>query len=96
MTVALADARIIHVGGRVVKNVAGYDLCKLFVGSHGTLGLILDVTFKLRPRPRREATVVAHARDARTLLEAGRAVIAANLSPVAAELLSAGQPGVDR
>ena len=38
MTVALADARIIHVGGRVVKNVAGYDLCKLFVGSHGTLG----------------------------------------------------------
>ncbi|HEX7176678.1 MAG TPA: FAD-binding oxidoreductase, partial [Pyrinomonadaceae bacterium] len=89
MTVALADARIIHVGGRVVKNVAGYDLCKLFVGSHGTLGLILDVTFKLRPRPRREATVVAQARDTRTLLEAGRAIIAANLSPVAVELLSA-------
>jgi FAD/FMN-containing dehydrogenase len=89
MTVALADASLIHVGGRVVKNVAGYDLCKLFVGSHGTLGLILDATFKLRPRPRREATVVAHARETPALLEASRAILGANLSPVAAELLSA-------
>ncbi|MBD0327277.1 MAG: FAD-binding protein, partial [Pyrinomonadaceae bacterium] len=48
MRVALADGRLIKAGGRVVKNVAGYDLCKLFVGSYGTLALILELTFKLR------------------------------------------------
>ena len=51
MRVALADGRIIKAGGRVVKNVAGYDMCKLFTGSYGTLGTIVELTFKLRPRP---------------------------------------------
>ena len=88
MEVALADGSLIRVGGRVVKNVAGYDLCKLFVGSHGTLGLILDITFRLRPRPHDEATVVGLAGKYQTLLEAGRALIGAGLMPAAAELLS--------
>jgi glycolate oxidase FAD binding subunit len=44
-------------GGRVVKNVAGYDLCKLFVGSLGTLGIITTVTLKLKPRPEEQALV---------------------------------------
>ncbi len=52
-TVALADGRVIRAGRPVVKNVAGYDLPKLFVGSHGTLGLITDLTFKLAPLPAR-------------------------------------------
>lgn len=51
-TVALADGRVIQAGRVVVKNVAGYDLPKLFVGSHGTLGLMVDVTLKLYPMPR--------------------------------------------
>ncbi len=42
-----------------MKNVAGYDLCKLFTGSFGTLGIITEVNFKLRPRPAREATLMA-------------------------------------
>ncbi|MDT5157874.1 MAG: glycolate oxidase [Acidobacteriota bacterium] len=88
MRVALADGRLLRAGGRVVKNVAGYDLCKLFVGSYGTLGLILELTFKLRPRPAREATLVAHSSDLHSLHGAARALLAAQLLPVAVELLS--------
>ncbi|MDB6035587.1 MAG: lactate dehydrogenase [Verrucomicrobiales bacterium] len=47
----LPDGRIIKSGGKVVKNVAGYDLQKLFVGSRGSLGIVLEATFKLQPRP---------------------------------------------
>ncbi|MCA1635440.1 MAG: FAD-binding oxidoreductase [Acidobacteria bacterium] len=90
MRVALAGGVVIRAGGRVVKNVAGYDLCKLFVGSHGTLGLILELTFKLRPRPPLEATLVARSRDVYKLFCAGRAVIADQLMPSAVELLSPG------
>ena len=51
MQMVLADGHVIKSGGKVVKNVAGYDLHKLFIGSAGTLGLITTVTFKLRPIP---------------------------------------------
>lgn len=58
-TVILVDGRMIRTGHPVVKNVAGYDMTKLFVGSYGTLGLIADVTLKLSPLPRARVTVVA-------------------------------------
>jgi glycolate oxidase FAD binding subunit len=45
------DGLIVKAGGKVVKNVAGYDMCKLFVGSRGTLGVIVEATFKLMPKP---------------------------------------------
>ncbi len=57
-TVVLPDGRIIRAGRPVMKNVAGYDLPKLFVGSHGTLGLIADVSLKLAPRPRARASLI--------------------------------------
>jgi D-lactate dehydrogenase (cytochrome) len=62
-TVALADGRVIRAGRSVVKNVAGYDLPKLFIGSHGTLGLITDVTLKLSPLPRARHTLALPVAD---------------------------------
>lgn len=50
-----AEGRLYKAGGRVVKNVAGYDICKLLVGSRGTLGIITQVTLKLRPLPETSA-----------------------------------------
>jgi len=57
MKVVTADGRITKAGGRVVKNVAGYDLCKLYIGSFGTLGIIVEATFKLVPTPKEEQAI---------------------------------------
>ena len=59
MKIVRADGSLIKMGGRVVKNVAGYDLSKLFTGSYGTLGIIVEVNFKLRPAPFQTRTVFA-------------------------------------
>ena len=58
MKVALASGEQIKAGGKVVKNVAGYDMCKLFTGSLGTLGIITEVTLRVAPIGERNATVV--------------------------------------
>jgi len=87
MKVVLADGSEIKAGGRVVKNVAGYDLCKLFAGSFGSLGIITEVNFKLRPRPAREATVIAT--GAVEELRAGaQMILKTRLFPVAVEIIS--------
>ena len=54
ISVVLPDGRLIHNGGKVVKNVAGFDLCKLFIGSRGALGVVVEATFKLSPQPEKE------------------------------------------
>ncbi|HEX8441981.1 FAD-binding oxidoreductase, partial [Archangium sp.] len=82
----LADGSVVRTGGRMVKNVAGYDLTRLFVGSEGTLGIVTEVTLKLRPRPPPATTLVA---SFPTLVGAGAAVteIMATTRPSLLELM---------
>jgi glycolate oxidase FAD binding subunit len=63
ITVAYSDGTIAKAGSKVIKNVAGYDIGKLFTGSYGTLGLILDVTVRLHPKPVATATAVGASND---------------------------------
>ena len=70
MTVVLSDGTIAKSGGKVIKNVAGYDLAKLFAGSFGTLGLIARVALRLHPLPADTATVTASTDDPAALADA--------------------------
>lgn len=79
VTVVLSDGTIARAGGKVIKNVAGYDLAKLFAGAFGTLGLIAEITVRLHPRPARAATVVARSSDPAELAAAGAALAHAPL-----------------
>ncbi len=83
-------AAVVHGGGRVVKNVAGYDLPKLFTGSFGTLGMIVEATFKIRPLPDGEALfLVAGAEPRRSALGSWRcAWFTAPLTPVLLEAVN--------
>lgn len=74
ITVALSDGTIARAGGKVIKNVAGYDLAKLLTGSFGTLGLILSVSVRLHPLPAATATAVGTSPDPDSLAAAARAL----------------------
>jgi glycolate oxidase FAD binding subunit len=87
ITVVLADGTVAHAGGKVVKNVAGYDLAKLFCGSLGTLGMVAEVIFRLHPLPAAAAVVTV---QVETPEQAGRAVqrlLRSALEPSAVELV---------
>jgi glycolate oxidase FAD binding subunit len=91
ITVVRADGTVASSGGKVVKNVAGYDLGKLFAGSYGTLGLIAEAVFRLHPLPTAAAYTTV---DAPSPADAHRAVAAAaasELAPTAAEISRAGR-----
>jgi glycolate oxidase FAD binding subunit len=98
ITVVLADGTLAHGGGRVVKNVAGYDLMKLFTGSFGTLGIIVQATFKLRPLPEHGVTLVLPTAGTRAALERALEVMNASVAPeyiTAVSRAGAGCVGLD-
>ncbi len=87
LTLVTGDGRVVRPGGRVVKNVAGFDLAKLATGSFGVFGVITSVTLRLRAVPRADMTLVATGmRDA--LLGAARRILDAGITPGALELLA--------
>jgi glycolate oxidase FAD binding subunit len=86
ITVVRADGIVAKAGGKVVKNVAGYDLGKLFAGSYGTLGLITQATFRLHPLPDASAWVAAEAADPAAAAALVHAAATSPLAPAAIEL----------
>jgi len=101
VTVVTAAGSIVKGGGKVVKNVAGYDLPKLFIGAFGTLGVIVEATVKLRPRPDADRLVIARFARLKEAGAAARAVMGSDLLPSALDLLDGealralGQGGAD-
>ncbi len=82
-----ADGKIAKAGGRVVKNVAGYDMMKLFTGSYGTLGILTEVTFRVYPLPANSGTVILTG-AVEGLRNAAKILLASTLTPIAVDVLS--------
>jgi glycolate oxidase FAD binding subunit len=88
LTAVKADGQVFHSGGRVVKNVAGYDLCKLLVGSFGTLAITTQVTLKLKPIPESSALVCAAFADLAGREAALAGLLTSQTGPVAIDTLN--------
>jgi glycolate oxidase FAD binding subunit len=90
-TLVLADGTITSAGGKVVKNVAGYDLARLVCGSEGRLALVVRASFRLHPLPKASRTLVARTEDAAGV---AAALLASQLSPSAFDVLHPGRVAV--
>jgi len=92
-TVVLSDGTIASSGGRVIKNVAGYDLGKLFCGSRGAFGWIQRAALRLHPRPAAQATVVVRFDTPQEGAGLAQAVLRSQLVPSALDILASRAPG---
>ncbi len=93
VTVVQADGTIAKAGGRVVKNVAGYDLCKLFARSLGTVGVVVETIFRLHPLPPARALVKAEFASPAALDGGTQAILRSTLTPSALEMRWTGGHG---
>jgi glycolate oxidase FAD binding subunit len=96
MKIATTSGKIIKTGGRVVKNVAGYDLAKLMIGSYGTLGIIVEINFKLYPVPARRATWTFQVSTLDAARDFRRRILNSPLSPMRMVLLDPGALAIAR
>jgi glycolate oxidase FAD binding subunit len=94
VTVVLADGTIANSGGKVVKNVAGYDLGKLFCGSEGRLGLVARAAVRLHPVPEATATLVVPVESTADTAVKTRTILRAPVAPSAVDLLWPGRVAV--
>jgi glycolate oxidase FAD binding subunit len=92
LSLMTGDRRVLRLGGRVMKNVAGFDLVKLVVGSRGTLGVVLSATFRLFPRPAVERLAVVDGEGPGALTAVARVVATAPVVPASAVMVA---PGLD-
>src|SRR5207302_4035321 len=90
LRVVQASGEIARSGGSVVKNVAGYDLNKLYIGSLGTLGIIVEANFKLQPLPTNERTLILTYANVNDAMQTVMALLGSLLTPSAIELIDAG------
>lgn len=90
LDVVLADGSLIHTGHQTFKGVAGYDLTGLFVGSEGTLGIVVGITVRLKYLPREVHTIAAFYPDFRLAAAGVLAVGKARVQPAIMELLDGG------
>lgn len=94
-TVVTGDGRTLELGGRVVKNVAGFDLLRLMVGSRGRLGVVVSACVRVFPVPAAERALVRRAERVTDLLEVAMALTTAPVVPAAAVLRADGEgPGL--
>ncbi|BBN99488.1 glycolate oxidase subunit GlcD [Sporolactobacillus terrae] len=87
LQVALPNGALIRTGGKLTKDVAGYDLTRLFVGSEGTLGIITEATLKLIPKPESQKTILALYQDIEAAGRTVSSIIAHKMIPVTLEFL---------
>ena len=86
LRVVRADGTVVKSGGKVVKNVAGYDLNKLYIGAFGTLGIITEVTLKLSPIPVRQAILTADFQNVQEAVDTGLSIVGSQTLPMFANL----------
>jgi glycolate oxidase FAD binding subunit len=87
IAVAYPSGKVARAGGKVVKNVAGYDLMKMHIGALGTLGVVAEVNFKVQAQPEAEETLLAHFEAPGPALQVGLTLAHQYLAPAAAIVL---------
>ena len=92
LRVVRADGTVVKSGGKVVKNVAGYDLNKLYIGAFGTLGIITEVTLKLSPIPVRQAILTADFQNVQEAADTGLSIVGSQTLPMFVNLFVNSDP----
>lgn len=92
LRVVQADGTVVKSGGKVVKNVAGYDLNKLYIGAFGTLGIITEVTLKLSPIPVQQAILTADFQNVQDAADTGLAIVGSQTLPMFVNLFVNSDP----